>query len=76
MCCAYSSKKKVIDDIPVEQGSWKADIRLSSQEIPNFNGKWTFISEMKMPATVGHCDTSFFVIGCQPSLPQVQMLLL
>ena len=39
--------KNAVDNFPVEQGSWKADIRSSSQEIPSFNGKWTFISELK-----------------------------
>jgi hypothetical protein len=31
--------KKAVDDFPVEQGSRKADIRISSQVIPSFNGK-------------------------------------
>ena len=39
--------KNAVDNFPMEQGSWKADIRLSSQEIPSCNGKWTFISELK-----------------------------
>jgi hypothetical protein len=49
-------QKRAVDNFTVEQGSWKADIHSSSQEIPNFNAKWTFISHWKVPATEGHCD--------------------
>jgi len=36
MCLQF--KKKAVDNFPVEQGSWKADIHSSSQEVPSFNG--------------------------------------
>ena len=32
-------KKKAVDNFPVEQGPWKAEIHSSSQEIPSFNEK-------------------------------------
>jgi hypothetical protein len=79
ICAVLTVQKKAVDNFPVEQVSWKADIRSSSQEISSFNGKWTFISELKSACHWGslwHCTLFFFMIGCQPSIPQVQILLL
>jgi len=36
-------QNKTVDNFVVEQSSWKANICTSSQEVPSFNGKWTFL---------------------------------
>jgi len=56
ICAVLTVQKKAVDNFPVEQGSSKADIHSSSQETPCFSGKVTFISELKLLATEGHCD--------------------
>ena len=74
--------KNAVDNFPLEQGSWKADIRSSSQEIPSFNGKWTFISELKSACHWGPLYTVllyiyiYIYIVCEPCISQLQMLLL
>jgi len=47
VCAVLTVQKKAVDNFVVAQGSWKADIRSSSQEVPSFNGKWTFLPELK-----------------------------
>jgi len=69
-------QEKVADKFPLEQTSWKADVRQSNQEIPRFNGKWTH--ELKIAChlrPLWHYPF-FFLIGCQPCIPQLQILLL
>jgi hypothetical protein len=58
ICAVLSVQKKAVDNFPVEQGPWKADICSCSQDIPSFNEKWTFISELKSACHWGplwHC---------------------
>ena len=57
ICGVLTVQKKAVDNFPVEQGSWNVDIHSSSEETPSFSGKLTLISELKLPATEGHCDT-------------------
>jgi len=71
LCAVFTVQKKAIDNFVVAQGSWKADIHSSSQEVPSFNGKWTFLPELKNAC---HCEPLwhhtmlfFFMIGCHPS---------
>jgi len=70
--------KNAVDNFPVVQGSWKADIRSSSQEIPSFNGKLTFVSELKSACHWGPLYTVrfFFLIVCEPCISHLHMLLL
>ena len=49
ICSVLTVQKKAVDNFPVEQGSWKADIHSSSQEIPSLNGKWKFLIEKCLP---------------------------
>jgi hypothetical protein len=62
ICAVLTLKDKAIDNFPAEQDSWKSDIHSSIQEIESFNGKWTYISELKSAYPWGplwHC-TLFF----------------
>ena len=76
ICAVVTVKKKAVDNFPVEQSSWKVDIHSSSQETPSLSGKLTFISELKLPATEGHCDMVYCLISFNARLSVIQMLLL
>jgi len=71
ICAVLTVQNKAVVNFPVEQGSWKADIHSSSQEIPSFNGMLTFISELKSACYCGplsHCNLFFILLmGCQSS---------
>ena len=76
ICAVLTVQKKAVDNFPVEQGCWKADIHSSRQETPSFSGKLTFISELKLPATEGHCGTVPCLFFFNIRLSVIQMLLL
>jgi len=73
LCAVHTVQNKEVDNFSVEQVSQKADICSSSQEIPSFNGEWTFIAELKSACHWGplwHCTVLFLMMVCQPSIPR------
>jgi len=65
LCAVRTVQKKTVDHFVVEQSSWKVTFRSSSQEVPSFNGKWTFLP---LWAIVTSYQAPFFMIGCHPSI--------